>query len=55
MDIPHLDPPWAAVRFCFRHVLDVEMTAGERARVGLPDLDAYYSECFDEARAIYRR
>lgn len=55
MDIPRLDPLWAAVRFCFRHVLDEEMTGAEAARVGLPDLDAYYQECFDEARPIYKR
>jgi hypothetical protein len=55
MDIPRLDLLWAAVRFCFRHVLDTEMNEAERTRVGLPDLDAYYQECFDEARAIYKR
>lgn len=55
MDVPRLDPLWAVVRFCFRHVLDNEMTDAEAAGVGLPDLDGYYQECFDEARPIYER
>lgn len=55
MDIPRLDALWAAARFCFRHVLDKEMTDAEAARIGLPDLDAYYRDCLDEARPIYER
>jgi len=53
--VPHLDPMWTAVQFCFDHVLKVEMTTAEAARVALPDLMTYYGECFAEAENEYAR